>query len=320
MTWNVLASAHIDDAGPRSISDIAEITYLSNDEELGPNALQNINGIILSTREITSELIKQAERLKVISKYGVGVDSINLKAATAQNVIVCNAPGSNAQAVAEHTIGLLLAARKQLHAANNDLQNGEWDRRKYIAPELRGDVLGLYGCGTIAKKVVQFARPFGLDCVAYDPYLNEYDVPPGVSMVESITELFTKSDIVSIHAPLTDTTHQSVSHNEFKALSESGILVNTARGGIVDEPALVDALKQNNIMGAGIDVFFEEPVTNNELVTLNNVVATPHLGGATIESNREKSMRAAENIRTVYEGDIPRTTVNINGIFDLPSK
>lgn len=318
MTWNVLVSPHINDAGPRSINDIAELVYASNDEEIEENKLNDIEGIILSGRDIPVDFLKKAKNLKVISKFGVGLDTVDIEAATSRGIIVCNAPGSNAQAVAEHTMGLLLAARKQLHTANDDLRSGKWNQGDYTAPELRGDVLGLYGCGDIGEKVVQFARPFGLECITYDPYLNEYDVPPGVSTVDSIDDLFTRSDIVSVHAPLTESTFHSVSHEELEALPDSGILINTARGEVVDENALIDALRQQDILGAGIDVFSKEPVENNELVSLDNVIATPHIGGATTESNREKSMRSAENIRAVYEGNIPSTTVNINGLFDLP--
>ncbi|NUE03691.1 hydroxyacid dehydrogenase [Halorubraceae archaeon YAN] len=317
MVWNVLVPSHIGDAGPKSIEDIAEFTINSEDNKLDKNILKEIDAILLGgPTQVDSKFLDLAENLKVISKYGVGLDNVDIEAATEHNVIVANSPGSNALSVAEHAMALLLAVRRNVKTANQDLENGEWMRNKYISNELRGDVLGLLGCGNIASEVSRFAQAFGLQCITYDPYLTEYQIPPGVGRVDTKMELFEKADIISIHIPLNDETRHSVSEKELRALSEDGYLINTARGGIIDEKALIEFLEAGKIRGAGLDVFEVEPVSaDNRLLELENVVATPHIGGATFESDQEKGIQAANNIRTVYNGNIPKSTVNIDGLF-----
>lgn len=320
--WDVLLPEEMDESGPKSITDIAEVTWLSEysntDELLGDIGRYDAMIVRASSLTVTAELLDSADNLKIISKHGVGVDNIDIDAASARNIIVCNTPGANSQAVAEHTIALVLAVRKNLLEANNDVREGNWNRNKYATSELRQSTLGVFGCGDIGRLTTEFAAGIGMDCLAYDPYLSDEDVPAHVDKVEAKRKLFEASDIVCVHAPLTEETRGTVSTEELRSLGPSGILVNTSRGGLVDEDALVSALKADELAGAGVDVFHEEPPgSDHPLFAFKNVVVTPHIAGTTTTSARKKSLRAAENIRTVYGGETPKSALNLGDLFDV---
>lgn len=322
--WQVLLPEKMDETGPESISDFAESTWLSeyDDHDALLEDVEKYDAMIVraASLQVTEDLLDRAENLKVVSKHGVGVDNIDIPAASEQSVIVCNTPGANAQAVAEHTLGLVLAVRKRIREADRDLRNGVWQRDKYASPELREATLGVFGCGDIGTNTTRFAAQIGAECLAYDPYLAEDDVPVNVEKVGSKAELFDRSNIVCVHAPLTDETRGAISTAELEQLGADGILVNTSRGGIVDEDALVTALENDDLAGAGVDVFVEEPPgQDHPLMELGDAILTPHIAGTTTTSARKKSLRAAENIRTVYNGNIPDSTLNVRGLIDLES-
>lgn len=322
--WQVLLPEKMDESGPDSITDIAECTWLSEYEcyDALSEDVEKYDAMIVraASLEVTESLLEQAENLKVITKHGVGVDNIDMEAASTRSVIVCNTPGANAKSVAEHTLGLVLAVRKNILAANDGLRNGVWDREKYATPELGESTLGVFGCGDIGTNTTKFAAAMGMECLAYDPYLSEEDVPMHVKKVDTKDALFERSDIVGVHAPLTPETRGAISTAELRRLGSSGIVVNTSRGGVVDEDALVAALRDGDLAGAGVDVFVDEPPrTDHPLFEQENVIVTPHIAGTTTTSARKKSMRAAENIRTVYNGGIPDSTLNLHGLIDLQS-
>lgn len=322
--WQVLLPEKMDETGPESISDFAESTWLSeyDDHDALLEDVEKYDAMIVraASLQVTEDLLDRAENLKVVSKHGVGVDNIDIPAASERSVIVCNTPGANAQAVAEHTLGLVLAVRKRIREADRDLRNGVWQRDKYASPELREATLGVFGCGDIGTNTTRFAAQIGAECLAYDPYLAEDDAPVNVEKVGSKAELFDRSNIVCVHAPLTDETRGAISTAELEQLGADGILVNTSRGGIVDEDALVTALENDDLAGAGVDVFVEEPPgQDHPLMELGDAILTPHIAGTTTTSARKKSLRAAENIRTVYNGNIPDSTLNVRGLIDLES-
>lgn len=277
--------------------------------------------IVGSGFELTAERLERAKRLKLISKYGVGVDNIDVAAASENDILVCNTPGANSQAVAEHALALLLSTQRNVVSADVALRNDQWDdetRGEFKGRELRGRTLGLYGCGNIAQRLARFGQALGMRCVAYDPYVREYSAQPGIEFVGSKRELFENADVVSLHVPLTDETRGAVSHTELERLPPDGIVVNTSRGEVLDEEALYAAIAGDEIAGAGLDVFVEEPPSpEHPLLGLDRVVATSHLGGATTESDREKSAYAAANVVTAYEGDIPESTINLGALADL---
>ena len=314
--WQVLVPEPMDDAGAESMADFAEI--------VGPDAhpddaarradIDRFDAVVVRTFEVDRELLERADRLKVIAKHGAGLDNVDVEAATERGVVVCNTPDVNAPSVAEHAVSLALAVRKRLRVADTDVRGGVWDRTKYVAPELAGDTLGLFGCGSIGAHVAELATAFGMDVVAFDPYLTEETAPPGVELVDTSTDLFERADVVSVHAPLTEETRGAIGRAELSVF-EDGVLVNTARGGIVDEDALAEALREGTLAGAGLDVFEEEPPDpESPLFEFENVLVTPHVAGATVEAMERMARGVAENVRTVYEGNLPETTVNADGL------
>jgi len=314
--WRVLVPEPVDEAGPESIADIAEV--------VGPDAhpsdaarradIDRFDAVVVRTFEVDRELLARADRLKVIAKHGAGLDNVDVGAATDHGVVVCNTSDVNAPAVAEHAVALALAVRKRLRVADANVRAGVWDRTKYVAPELAGDTLGLFGCGSIGERVAELADAFGMDVIVFDPYLTEETAPFGAELVETPADLFGRADVVSVHAPLTEETRGAIGTAELVGF-EDGLLVNTARGGIVDEDALVAALEDDTLAGAGLDTFeTEPPAPDHPLFDFETVVATPHVAGSTVEALERMSRGAAENIRTVYEGRLPETTVNADGI------
>ncbi|WP_418280339.1 hydroxyacid dehydrogenase [Halorubrum sp. DTA98] len=310
----------MDRTGPESLTDIADVVFPEDctDREIHDTISEYHAIIARGSFEIPSDLIARAENLKVISKHGTGVDNIDVDAASEHGVLVANTPGANAQSVAEHSLGLLIATRKNMFDADRDLANGKWSRYGYSAPQLRGATIGIYGCGDIGSRVARFTAGLGMRCLAYDPYLTDNQTPPEVDLVGSLDELFERSDVVSIHTPLTDETRGTVTATRLRELGPDGLLVNAARGGIVDEDDLVDVLNAGEIAGAGLDVFSEEPPDlDRELFSHPAVITTPHIAGTSEQSSREKSVRAADNVRAVYNGELPESVVNLNAFVDL---
>lgn len=315
--WEVLLTESVDSAGLESLKKIADVTQASeyDDAESLRADADRFDSILVRTHPIRRELLEAADDLKVISKHGTGLDNVDIQAASDEGVIVCNTPHVNSSSVAEHTLALLFGVRKQLLSANRDVRQGEWAKEDHVTNLLRGYTLGLFGCGAIGQKVGELVQDLGIQCTAYDPYVDESDLPAGVSLVDDKNALFDQSDMISVHSPLTDETYHAISTNELTRLPEHGIVVNTSRGGVIDEKALAAALDAEEIMGAGLDVFATEPPSSdNPLFEFDTVIATPHIGGSTAEALEELSNRAVENIRTVYEGNLPDTAVNVDEV------
>lgn len=312
-TWNVLLPERIDPTGPESISDFAACTTISEYDSVD-DALDDIgryDAAVVRVAPLGAAVIDSADRLQVIAKHGAGLDNVDIAAASERGVVVCNTPGANARSVAEHAVGLLFALRRNLRAADRHVREGNWDRGAFTGHELTGDTLGLFGFGNIAREVSDIARGLGQDVLTFDPYVPEEEIPARVERVTELSTLFERSDAVSIHAPLTDETRHAVSGEELAVLGERGVLINTSRGPIVEEAALLEALDSGALNAAGLDTFEEEPPgEDNPLYERDDVRLTPHIGGATDEALTRMSRRAARNVRTVYEGDLPGSTVN----------
>jgi D-3-phosphoglycerate dehydrogenase / 2-oxoglutarate reductase len=312
-TWELLLPAEIAPSGPERISEFTTTTSIDEYEDRDAllKDVDRFDAIITRTERIDRELIKRASNLEVISKHGVGVDNIDIDAATEHNVVVSNTPGVNSRAVAEHAITLLLTVRRRIREADAAVRSGRWDDHDVATDQILNDTLGLFGCGDIGIKVANLATGLEMDCITYDPYVNEGDLPAGVLTVETPEDLFNQADAVSIHTPLTPETRGAVGADELARLTPEGILINTARAEVADQDALAAALEDNTLMGAGIDVFSPEPpATDHPLMEFDNVVMTPHIGAQTTEALRGASLEAAENVRTVYEGGIPETAIN----------
>jgi D-3-phosphoglycerate dehydrogenase len=318
-TWNVLLPKEIHPSGPESITDFADCTGI--DEYGGyESALADIDrydAVIVRVACLDGDVIDRADRLNVIAKHGAGLDNVDIEAASSRGIVVCNTPGANARSVAEHTVALLFAVRRNLRAADRHVRSGRWDRGELTGHELDDDTLGLFGFGAIAREVVDLVQGMGQTLLTHDPYVPEHDVPSRVERVDDRSELFSRSDAVSIHAPLTAETRHAVSTEELAALGEHGVLVNTSRGAIVDEAALVEALRTDSVNGAGLDTFETEPPgEDHPLYDRDDVLLTPHVGGSTGEALLRMSQQAAANVRTVYEGGLPTSTVNRAGLTE----
>ncbi len=318
-TWNVLLPDKIHGVGPEYIKDFVSFTSVSeygkSESELIPH-IQKYDAVILRTAELTEKVINKADNLKIIAKHGAGLDNVDINVASENNIVVCNTPGMNSRAVAEHAVTLIMATRRNLLLADKNVRYGEWaktrsDWERFRRSEIHGDVLGLLAFGSIAREVANIALGLGMECVTYDPYISDEDLPSGINRVDNQTELFERSDVVSVHVPLTEETHHSIGINEFRALGPDGIIINTARGGVIDENDLITALRERVIMGAGLDVLEQEPPSeNNPLLKSKKTIITPHCGGISLEATYNMSLEASKNVKKVYEGELPDSTIN----------
>lgn len=257
-------------------------------------AIRDVDGVIIGGRPITAEMIRGANRLRVIAMHGVGVDHIDLDAAREQGVIVANSPGANTEAVADLTLGLLLALARSLPSEAAALRRGEWTSS--LGFELADKTLGLIGFGRIGQAVARRATAFGMRVVASDPYVDgAVFARHGVTML-ALGALLATSDVVSVHAPGGAEAHHLIDAARLSKMKPSAYLINTSRGDLVDEDALRQALIGGRLAGAGLDVFSREPPPVDGLVALANVVATPHVGAHTTEAVTRASVMAAENV------------------------
>ncbi len=265
---------------------------------------QEIDALIVRMGKINREVLAASPKLKVVVKHGIGVDNIDISAATELGLPVLITPEANFQSVAEHTVGLIFAVVKDLVHLDRRLRAGNWDKVRYEGKELYHKSLGLIGMGRIARRVSELLAPLEMDMFAYDPYILDKDFPKKVRRMDSLPELLSKADIVSIHCPLTEETYHLIGENELRMMKSTAYLINTARGGIVDEKALIHALKEGWIKGAALDTFEKEPppLENPLWKQTQNLVVTPHIGGATTESLTRMGIAAAEMALSILEG------------------
>ena len=270
--------------------------------------------IVRSATKVTAPVIDAAHSLKVIGRAGVGVDNIDLEAATRRGIVVVNAPDGNTIAAAEHSLALMLALARNIPRGDASLKEGRWDRKQLVGVELRQKTLGILGLGRIGSAVARRAQAFDMVCIGYDPYISaEQAKHMGVELV-SLQELLERSDFITIHMPLTDDTHYLLDAEAFGSMKPGVRIINVARGGIVSETALAEALKAGHVGGAALDVFEEEPLVASPLVGCPNVVLTPHLGASTEEAQLHVAVDVAEAIACLLEGGLPNNAVNMVGI------
>ncbi|ACP26518.1 phosphoglycerate dehydrogenase [Sinorhizobium fredii NGR234] len=270
---------------------------LGKDKEKLAEIIGNYDGLaIRSATKVTEKLIAEATNLKVVGRAGIGVDNVDIPAASRRGIIVMNTPFGNSITTAEHAIALMFAVARQLPAADNSTQAGKWEKSKFMGVEITGKVLGVIGAGNIGSIVCARAIGLKMHVLAYDPFLSkERAEEMGVVKVE-LDELLAQADFITLHVPLTDKTRNILSA-EALAKTKPGVrIVNCARGGLVDEKALADALKSGHVAGAGFDVFEVEPATESPLFGLPNVVCTPHLGASTTEAQENVALQVAEQM------------------------
>jgi D-3-phosphoglycerate dehydrogenase len=267
------------------------------------SALANANAVLVrSATKMDAEAIAAAPNLKIIARAGVGLDNVDIPAATAAKVLVVNAPTSNIVSAAELAVSLLLAVARNVVPANLALKNGQWKRSQFGGVELQGKTVGIIGMGKIGLLVAQRLAGFDLKFVAYDPYVEiAPSGGPEIKMV-SLDELLAESDFVTIHIPKTPETQGLIDAAALAKMKSTAFVINAARGGVLDESALFDALTAGVIAGAGLDVYATEPCTDSPLFALDNVVATPHLGASTEEAQEKAGVAVAESVVAAFAG------------------
>jgi D-3-phosphoglycerate dehydrogenase / 2-oxoglutarate reductase len=269
--------------------------------------------LVRSATKVDAEVLAAAPRLKVVARAGVGLDNVDVRAATQAGVMVVNAPTSNIVSAAELAVGLMLAAARHISPAHQALRHGEWKRSRYTGTELYEKTVGVVGLGRIGVLVAQRLSAFGMKVVAHDPYVQAGRAAQmGVRLVDLDT-LLAESDFMSVHLPKTPETIGLIGAEQLAKVKPSLVLVNAARGGIVDEVALHSALKEGRVAAAGLDVFAQEPCTDSPLFELENVVATPHLGASTDEAQEKAGLAVARSVRLALAGELVPDAVNVQG-------
>jgi D-3-phosphoglycerate dehydrogenase len=251
---------------------------------------------IRSATKVTRELLDAAPRLKVVGRAGIGVDNVDVKSATSRGVVVMNTPHGNTITTAEHAIAMMFALARQIPEASASTRAGKWEKNRFMGVELTGKTLGLIGCGNIGSIVADRAVGLRMKVLAYDPYLTEKRaIELGVEKTDLAT-LLTRADFITLHTPLTDATRDIIGRDALARTRKGVRIINCARGGLVDEDALADAIESGHVAGAALDVFETEPATDSRLFALDNVVCTPHLGAATTEAQENVALQVAEQM------------------------
>ncbi|GAA3441824.1 phosphoglycerate dehydrogenase [Planomonospora venezuelensis] len=277
-------------------------------------ALAEVDALIVrSATQVDAEAIAHAPKLRVVARAGVGLDNVDVEAATKAGVMVVNAPTSNITSAAEHTVALILASARNVAQAHTALKGGEWKRSKYTGVELDEKVVAILGLGKIGQLVAQRLQPFGVELIAYDPYLQPARAAQmGVRLV-SLEEALREADFITVHLPKSKETIGLIGEKELQIVKPSVRLINVARGGIIDENALYSAIKEGRVAGAGIDVFPKEPVTDSPLFELDQVVVTPHLGASTHEAQEKAGTQVARSVKLALAGEFVPDAVNVQG-------
>jgi D-3-phosphoglycerate dehydrogenase len=268
--------------------------------------------IIRSSVQVDAALLENASRLKAIGRAGVGLDNVDIDAASLRGVIVMNTPGANTIATAEHTMAMMLALCRHVPQAHHSLRNGEWARSRFLGVQLAGKTLGIVGLGRIGARVAQRAQAFGMTVIAFDPYISDEVARELKVTLADLDELLAKADFITLHAALTSSTQGLIDARAIGLMKPGVRLVNCARGALVDETALAQALLSGQIAGAALDVFADEPLPENSpLRTLDNVVLTPHLAASTVEAQRDVGTQIVDQVLAALRGEEYRNAVNM---------
>ena len=266
--------------------------------------------IVRSETKITAEAIEAGRRLQIIGRAGIGVDNINVEAASQRGILVVNAPTGNTISAAEHAIALMLALARNIPQANASLKGGEWDRKRFMGVEVRGKTLGIIGLGQVGSEVARRGRGLEMRVIGYDPYVpEERSRVLGIEML-SLDDVLRQSDFVTVHTTLNDSTRGLIGAEQLAMMKPTARIINTARGAIIDEDQLYEALEGDRIAGAAVDVFSKEPALENKLLKSKRIVVTPHLGASTTEAQERVSVDVAEQIVAHFKGEPVRYAVN----------
>jgi len=267
--------------------------------------------LVRSQTKVTKKIIDAADKLKIIGRAGVGVDNVDIPAATRKGIVVMNVPGGNTISAAEHTLGMILSLSRNIPQANQSLRNMKWERKKFIGTELLGKTLGVIGFGRIGREVAKRAKSFGMDVIAHDPFIShEYASDLGIKLV-SLEEIMKKSDFISLHAPVNPKTQNIINKETLKLVKDGTRIINCARGELIDDEALVEAIKSGKVKGAALDVFSKEPPFDSKVLGLDNIVVTPHLGASTEEAQVNVATEIAKQVTKYFVDGIIQNAVNL---------
>jgi D-3-phosphoglycerate dehydrogenase / 2-oxoglutarate reductase len=312
----ILVADPLADAGVAALArshDVDVKTGLSKDDLLAVVGAYDAI-VVRSQTTIDADVLAAATRLKVVARAGVGLDNVDVEAATRQGVIVCNAPQSNIVSAAEHTVALLLSLARNIPQADAALRAGRWERSTWTGTELQDKVLGVLGLGRIGTLVAQRCHAFGMRLTAYDPFVApERAARLGVELLATVDEVLERADFVTVHLPKTPDTIGLLNADRLRRMKPTARLLNVARGGIVVEDDLAEALKTGVIAGAAIDVFDREPTTESALFELPNAIVTPHLGASTEEAQDKAGIQVAEYVNLALAGEFVPSAVNVQG-------
>lgn len=311
----ILLSQKINDAGMEIIKDKYEVVIAPDcSAETMLELSKDVNAIILrTTSRVDREVIENAKQLEIISRTGAGVDNVDIEAATERGILVCNLPRANSLSVCEHAIALIMACAKQLPFMQEGVRSGNWKARNAGTPvEIEGKTLGVVGMGhigsTVAKKC---SGSLGMKIKAYDPYVKDKFADTDYIFCDTLNELFETCDFITLHCPNIPETKGMVTRDLLYSMKPGAYIINTARGGVIDEKALVDVLKENRIAGAGLDVFEKEPVdTDHPLLHMDNVIVSPHSAALTKEATLRMATEAVEAVDDYFSGKMPKYIYN----------
>jgi len=312
----VLVSDQISDLG---VDKLREKALVDVKTDLTPEQLVDVISqydalVVRSSTKVTRQVLEAGINLKVVGRAGVGVDNIDVEAATERGIIVINAPEGNTISAAEHTIAMMTSLARNIPDAATSMKKGEWKRSKFMGVELYKKTLGVVGIGRIGSEVIKRAKAMDMDILAYDPYISAERAEKMGVILTSLEEIYRKADFITVHTPLTKVTKHMIGKKELAMMKDGVRIINCARGGLIDENALYDALVSGKVAGAALDVFEEEPVSCNPLCSLSNVIATPHLGASTEEAQVNVAVQVAEQVANALLGEPLVSAVNVSVI------
>jgi D-3-phosphoglycerate dehydrogenase len=314
--FKVLVTDPISDLGIQQLNDAADVivdrTTGLNEDELIAIIGEYDALLVRSQTKVTERIMEAGKKLKVVGRAGVGVDNIDLEAATKRGIVVINAPDGNTIATCELTFAMMMSVARQIPQAYKKTISGEWDRKTFVGVELRAKVLGIIGMGRIGSEVAKRAKVFGMEVIGYDPFLTEDRAEKMGVKLGTVNEIAAQADFITVHTPLTPETHHIIGKAQFDIMKKGARIINCARGGIVDEIALVDAINQGIVAGAAFDVYEEEPpAADHPFLNHPQIIVTPHLGASTVEAQENVAIDVSEEVLHILRDEPFKNAVNM---------
>ncbi|RDW16922.1 phosphoglycerate dehydrogenase [Oceanobacillus arenosus] len=315
MSFNILISDPLSEEGIYPLREADNVNIVMETGLTAEQLEDRIHAfdalLVRSQTQVTRSLISKATNLKIIGRAGVGVDNIDLDAATEHGIIVVNAPNGNTNSAAEHTMAMLMALSRNIPQAYHALKNQQWDRKKYVGVELKNKTLGIVGLGRIGVEVATRAKGQRMNVIAYDPFLTEEKAEKLGIGYGTFEDVIKQADFITVHTPLLKETRHMINEEAFSLMKNGVQIINCARGGIIDEDALYDAILSGKVAGAALDVFEQEPFMDHKLLELTEVVATPHLGASTVEAQESVAIDVSHDVISFLNGDMVKNPVNL---------